>query len=68
MVGAEPVGLIGEKRRHARTNRKARLKLDSMALPVVKPHGLNPLISEQRPSEAGGGILPAGKQHQGGGR
>ena len=41
-------------------------KLDGMALAVVETDGLDPGKTRERPGQAYGGILPAGKQDQGG--
>ena len=42
----------------------SRRALDGVALPVAKAEHFDVRKALQRPSQAGGGILPAGKQHQ----
>ena len=41
------------------------VKLDRMALAIVEADGFDSRETLKRPSKADGGILPAGKQHQG---
>ena len=44
----------------------AAVELDGVALAVVEAQRLHAREAAERPGEAGGGILAAGKQHQGG--
>ena len=50
------------------THHQPLIELDAMALSVVEGDGLDVLEAVERPGEAGGGILAAGEQHQGGTR
>ena len=66
MVVAEAAAPIGLESRDFVPNRPAHRKFDRMALAVVEADGLDPGKALQRPGQADGGILAAGKQHQGG--
>ena len=48
---------------HLGEDHKPLIELDAVALPVVESHRLDPVISLQRPGEAGGRILSTGKQN-----
>src|ERR1700686_5001814 len=48
----------------ARKQPVAAIKLDGMALAIAETDHLEMVEALQGPGQAGGGILPAGKQHQ----
>ena len=66
VVLAEATGPVGVKFNNPVPNGLADRKLHRMALAVVEADGFDASETLQRPGQAYGGILPAGKQHQGG--
>ena len=61
---AEPCGPIGTQALDAVEQPVAAGELDGMALAVFETQRLHARKAAERPGEAGGGILAAGKQHQ----
>ncbi len=55
----------GKARAQRVEHARARVKFDHMALAIVETHRLDGLKSVERPGEAGGGILAAGKKDEG---
>ena len=47
-----------------RANDGALRQLDGVALAVGEADGLDASVAVERPGQADGGVLPAGKQHQ----
>ena len=64
MALAELFCPIRAQRSHAVEQAVPALQLDGVALPVIESEHFDALKALQRPGEAGGGILSAGKQHQ----
>ena len=64
MAVAELFCPIRAQRFHAVEQAVPALQLDGVALPVVEAEHFDAFEALQRPGEAGGGILSAGKQHQ----
>ena len=62
---AQPAAHSGLIAASARAERARCIEFDAMALAIVEADRLDVLETLQRPGQAGGGILPAGKQHQG---
>src|SRR3954464_6795722 len=66
MVFAELLLPVGELHSNTGKNFPANLELDAVALAVIEADGLHQGVALERPGEARGGILPAGKENQGG--
>ena len=66
MVVAQARAPAGVERGKRLAHAGAAIELDAVALAVVEADGLDVRVPRERPREAGGGILAAGKQHQGG--
>jgi DNA-binding GntR family transcriptional regulator len=58
---------IREALAHLQEDGAAHVELDAVALPVVEAQGFDALVLRERIGEAGGRVLAAGKQNEGGG-
>ena len=67
MVGAEPARPGGEARTEAIEDRRPHVEFDPVALAIIEAQGFDMGEPLQRPGEAGRGILPARKEHDGAG-
>ncbi|MNI45487.1 hypothetical protein D3C73_999130 [compost metagenome] len=64
MVVAQPVRPLRQDLNHFLAHRLARPHLDRMTLAVVEADRLHPIEPLQRPGQAGGAVLPAGKENK----
>ena len=64
MVLAQPRFPVRLERRQPLAQARPHVELDRMALAVVEADGLHAREAFQRPGQADGGILPAGKQDE----
>ena len=64
VVVAEPLRPLRANACDALAHARTHLELDAVALAVVEADGLDTGEALERPGEADGGILPAGKQHE----
>src|SRR5690606_20917750 len=65
MVVSHPLRPFGPQSGQALAQRGTTVQFGTVALAVVEADGLDVAAMRQRPGQAGGGILPAGKQDQG---
>ncbi len=64
MVVAKPLRPGRPQRRHPLAHARPHLELGAVALAIVEADGLDPHEALERPGEADGRVLPAGKQHK----
>ncbi len=64
MIFAEAVGPSRKCPRHCVAKPFATFEFDSVPLAIIEAQRLNRFVTFERPGEARGGILAAGKQHQ----
>jgi hypothetical protein len=67
MVFAQARRPVGKALAHLREDGAAHVELDAVALPVVEAQGFDALVLRERVGEAGGRVLAAGEQNEGGG-